>query len=108
MGAYSIIDSILQYYLLFNFTLFTRIVAHLFFLPLVTGLGYEVLKFLSKNQNNQFCSVLSKPGLWLQKITTKEPDLQQLEVAIIALQTAFGEDIAQFKPGQKFQADGIG
>ena len=43
------------------------------YLPLVSGIGYEVLKFLAKYQNNLLCKMLSRPGLWLQKITTNEP-----------------------------------
>ena len=75
-------------------------------LPLVTGIGYEVLKFLARNQNNRFFANLSQPGLWLQNITTKEPSNEQVKVSITALQSAFGDDIQQFA-GQKFQADAI-
>ena len=76
-----------------NFPIFLRIGVHLFFLPLVAGIGYEVLKLFAKKQNNILFKFLSQPGLWLQKITTKEPSKDQLEVAIQALKTAFGSDI---------------
>ena len=72
----------------------------------MTGIGYEVLKFLARKQHNVFFASLSKPGLWLQNITTQEPTDEQVEVSITALQSAFDNDIKQFI-GQKFQADAI-
>ena len=58
-------------------------------------------------QKNIFCKLLSKPGMWLQKITTNNPKDDQLEVAIYALKTAFGKDITKHQ-GKKFSADAIG
>lgn len=55
-------------------------------LPVVAGLAYEVLR-LGANQNNPLLRWLAVPGLWLQKITTKEPDDEQVEVAIRAFQS---------------------
>ena len=82
-------------------------IIHLILLPIVTGLGYEVLKFLATKQNNLFFSSLSKPGFWLQNITTNEPSDDQVEVSIAALKSAFGDDLKQFE-GQAFNADAIG
>ena len=76
-------------------------------MPFVAGLGYEVLKFLATKQSNVFFALLSKPGLWLQNITTNEPNENQLEVSISALNSAFDKDIDQFE-GQQFNADAIG
>ncbi len=56
------------------------------FLPLIAGISYEVLKYSGKN-DNLIINILSKPGLWIQKITTNEPDDDQIEVAITALKT---------------------
>ena len=84
-----------------------RILAHLICLPLVAGLGYEVLKFFAKHQKNILFKMLSMPGLWLQNITTKEPDKSQLEVSITALKGAFNNDMKKFQ-GKKFNADAIG
>lgn len=55
-----------------------------FFIPLIAGISYEIIK-ISSRSNNRFIQLLVKPGLWLQKITTREPDDGQLEVAIMAL-----------------------
>ena len=104
--TYAITDSFVAYLELISFTIPIRILFHLLLLPLVTGIGYEVLKFLAKKQHNIFFASLSKPGLWLQNITTQEPTDEQVKVSIVALQSAFNHDIEQFV-GQEFQADAI-
>ena len=76
-------------------------------MPIVSGIGYEVLKFLARYQNNLLCKILSKPGLWLQNITTNEPTEEQLEVAIYALKMAFGKHFDKYT-GKQFTADAIG
>ncbi len=58
---------------------------HILFAPLVAGVSYEVLKFSSKHQDKKFFRLLILPGLLFQKITTKEPDESQIEVAIISM-----------------------
>src|SRR3989344_1811936 len=54
-------------------------------LPLIAGISYEILKISDKKQNNLLFKLVSMPGLWLQKITTKEPSNKQIEVAVISL-----------------------
>ena len=105
--TYAITDSLIAQFQLITFTTFIRILFHLILLPFVAGLGYEVLKFLATKQSNPFFALLSKPGLWLQNITTNEPDNNQLEVSISALKSAFDTNIDQFE-GQQFNADAIG
>ena len=104
--SYTILDSIA---LLFidNLNFSIRLIMHLLCLPLVAGIGYEVLKFLSNKQHILIFKYLSKPGLLLQNITTKEPDDLQLEIAIYALKTAFDNKIDQFQ-GKKYTAESIG
>lgn len=58
------------------------------FLPLIAGIGYEFLKWSARHQENLFVRALISPGLWFQRLTTKEPDLEQLEVALSALKKA--------------------
>ncbi len=60
-------------------------------LPLVVGLGYEFLMYAGKH-DNLLIRILSAPGLWLQNITTKEPDEKQIEIAIVALKSALPEE----------------
>jgi uncharacterized protein YqhQ len=54
-------------------------------IPIIAGLGFEFIRFSGKHAQNWFVRFMSQPGLWLQRITTKEPDLEQLAVACRAL-----------------------
>jgi uncharacterized protein YqhQ len=62
--------------------------ARVVLIPLIAGLAYEIIRFSARHLTNPVCKVLIQPGLWLQRITTKEPDDKQLEIAIIALKEA--------------------
>lgn len=64
--------------------LFWRIVSRVLLIPVVAGLSYELLKWAGRS-DNWLVKVLSMPGLYLQKLTTNEPDDKQLEVAIAAM-----------------------
>lgn len=61
-----------------------RIIMRIVFVPIVAGISYEIIKFLGK-YNNKFTKIVAYPGMMLQKFTTKEPDDEQLEVALEAL-----------------------
>jgi len=63
------------------------------FVPVIGGLSYELIKLSAKAQRFALARALILPGLWLQKITTNEPDEQQLEVAMVALRCALGEEV---------------
>lgn len=67
-----------------------RVCIKLIMLPLIVGLGYEFIKFAG-TRNNIFVKILSAPGLWVQRLTTKEPDLSQIEVAIASLKAVVPE-----------------
>jgi uncharacterized protein YqhQ len=54
-------------------------------IPLVAGLSYEIIRLSAKKEGGVFFKLITLPGVWLQNLTTKEPDDQQLEVAIEAL-----------------------
>jgi uncharacterized protein YqhQ len=60
------------------------IVTRIAFLPLIAGVAYELIRFAGKHQNRVVMTLLA-PGLWLQRLTTREPTLDQLEVSIRAL-----------------------
>jgi uncharacterized protein YqhQ len=64
-----------------------RLLIRIALLPLIAGVSYEVIRFAAKHPGTLF-SVISKPGLWLQRITTKQPDDSQAAVAIHALEGA--------------------
>ena len=69
--------------------------ARVVLIPLIAGLAYEVIRFSARHLNNAACRVLITPGLWLQRITTKEPDDKQLEIALIALKEALLYDAVE-------------
>jgi len=60
------------------------IVERIALLPFIAGLAYELIRFAGKHQNRVVMTILA-PGLWLQRLTTREPSLEQLEVSIRAL-----------------------
>ena len=60
-------------------------------IPLTCGVGFEVLKLCGK-YDNVFTRIISAPGLWLQRITTKEPDDKMIEIAIAALEACNTEN----------------
>ena len=62
----------------------TRIITRLLLIPVIAGLSYEVLQFTGRH-DGKFVQIMSMPGIMLQKLTTAEPDLKQLEVAIAAM-----------------------
>jgi uncharacterized protein YqhQ len=66
--------------------------ARVVLIPLIAGLAYEIIRFSARHLTNPVCKVLTRPGMWLQRITTKEPDDSQLEIAIIALKEALMYD----------------
>ena len=68
----------------------------LLILPLVVGIGYEFIMFAGKH-DNVITRALSAPGLWMQKITTREPTLEMLEVAIISIKCALRDEFPEFK-----------
>ena len=104
--SFSIFDSIIMIFV-GEIKVWMRLITHIPLIPLVAGIGYEVLKLTAKYQKNIIFKILAYPGLWLQNITTKIPDDDQVEVAIAALKSAFGDDIDKFT-GKKFVAEAIG
>jgi uncharacterized protein YqhQ len=63
------------------------IASRILLLPVIAGLAYELIRFAGKHQDNRVLMTLLAPGLWLQRLTTREPTLDQLEVSIRALQS---------------------
>ena len=105
--SFSILDSIIMIYIN-DLKVWMRILFHIPFIPVVSGMGYELLKLTAKYRNNIVFKLLALPGLWLQNITTKQPDNDQVEVALKALIEAFGPDIKKYTKGNKYIAEAIG
>jgi uncharacterized protein YqhQ len=62
------------------------ILSRILLLPLIAGIAYELIRFAGKHQTNPVLMTLLAPGLWLQRLTTRQPSLDQIEVSIRALQ----------------------
>ncbi|TFB13713.1 DUF1385 domain-containing protein [Candidatus Marinimicrobia bacterium MT.SAG.4] len=103
--VFALIDSIIISYI-GSISLGVRLLSHLPMIPFVAGLGYEAIKLSGRYGSTAIGRVLVAPGLWLQRLTTKEPDDAQLEVAAVALKSALGEDYDKFV-GDKFEADTV-
>jgi len=62
------------------------ITSRILLLPVIAGLAYELIRFAGKHTDSTILRTLLAPGLWLQRLTTREPTLDQIEVSIRALQ----------------------
>ncbi len=69
-----------------------NIAIRIIFIPIICGIAYEILRFVGRHSEKGLCKVLCKPGLWLQKFTTREPDDKMIEVAICAMQAVIPEN----------------
>jgi uncharacterized protein YqhQ len=78
--------SIIVFSFLGEGSLLWRISSRIVLLPVVAGIAYEIIKYVARKQGTFWGKIVLAPGLWLQKLTTREPDDQQIEVAIRALQ----------------------
>jgi uncharacterized protein YqhQ len=91
MLLFSVLDAFVILWL-GKISLPVRMLTHLPLIPLVGGAAYEFIRWSAKRSATPFGRLLVAPGLWLQRITTQEPDPSQLEVAIVALKCALGVD----------------
>lgn len=82
------------------------VVAKILMVPIICGLGFEILRVCGK-YDNLFTKIVSAPGLWLQRITTKEPADEMIEIAIAALRAAEPEKPDVDRSVDE-RADGIG
>ncbi len=73
-------------------------------IPLIAGLSFEVLKWFGRNRTKRWARILMEPGMQLQKLTTREPDLPQLAVAITALEAV----LAVESPDEASEEDKVG
>ena len=69
------------------------IATRILLLPLIAGIAYELIRFAGKHQDNRILMTLLAPGMWLQRLTTREPSLDQIEVSIRALQEVLSLEI---------------
>ena len=79
--------------LLFNF------LVRIALIPVVAGLSYEIIRLSARKESGAFFKMITRPGVWLQNVTTKEPDDAQLEVAIHALKESLKLEPKPSEPG---------
>ncbi len=69
-------------------SLILRVVVRLLLIPVIAGVSYEIIRLAGKS-DNKLVNLISKPGLMLQHLTTREPDAEMAEVAIAAVEAVF-------------------
>lgn len=69
-------------------SMLTRVLVRILMLPFIAGISFELIKWAGCS-SNWFINMLSKPGLWMQELTTKEPEDDMIEVAIVAVEAVF-------------------
>tara|TARA_B100000214_G_scaffold366133_1_gene334708 strand:+ start:2500 stop:3474 length:975 start_codon:yes stop_codon:yes gene_type:complete len=104
--TFSIFDAGIIYFF-GEIKLYTRILIHIPLTPFVAGIGYEFLKITAKYRHLLVFKLLSLPGIMLQKITTQNPNDQQLEVGLTAIELGFGKKLKKYQ-GKTFKAEAIG
>ena len=72
--------------------LLLRFVSRLLLVPIVAGIAYEIIRFSAAHEQNSIMRAMITPGLWLQKLTTREPDDQMVACAIAALEPVLAAD----------------
>lgn len=84
--------SVLVFSLLGRPPLLLRVLSRILLIPVVAGLGYEVIKFSAAHQDNRWVRAIMTPSLALQRLTTREPTEDMLEIAIIALKRVLAKE----------------
>ncbi len=87
-----LIIAILVFALVGRQEVWLMVLSRVLLLPVIASLGYEVTQFGARHLKNGFVRAMMAPGLWLQKLTTREPDDRQVEVAIAALESVLASD----------------
>lgn len=91
--VFSIIDFILPVPSNLFYKFLFKVILRIVLMPLIASLSYELQRYSSKHLDNPLIKLISFPGLALQRITTREPDLDELEVAIVAIKASLGQEI---------------
>jgi uncharacterized protein YqhQ len=85
--------------------LWLNLVVRIALMPLVAGLSYEVIRYAAKKESGAIFKFMTLPGLWLQNITTQEPDDDQLEVAIVSLKESLKLEPSEVKTAPVYERE---
>jgi uncharacterized protein YqhQ len=77
-----LVFALIPHHLPFGYKVASRVI----FIPFIAGLSYEIIRFTDRKRNRRGIRFLIQPGLWLQRLTAREPTESQIEVALVALQ----------------------
>jgi uncharacterized protein YqhQ len=89
-----------------NFEFFLwNLLVRIALMPLVAGISYEIIRYAAKKESGAIFKLMTLPGLWLQNITTQEPDADQLEVAIVSLNESLKLEPSEVKTAPAFERE---
>jgi uncharacterized protein YqhQ len=89
-----------------NFEFFLwNLLVRIALMPLVAGISYEIIRYAAKKESGAIFKLMTLPGLWLQNITTQEPDEDQLEVAIVSLNESLKLEPSEVKTAPAFERE---
>ena len=92
----ALVVSVLVFALIGTPDIMTRILSRIVLIPVIAGIAYEIIRFAARHMDSRVVRVLMRPGLALQQLTTREPTLDQLEVAIASLRAVMtAEQLAE-------------
>jgi len=100
------IISILFFMFIRTDTLWMRMVSRILLIPVIAGVSYEFLRLAGRSES-KFVNILSRPGMWMQELTTKEPEADMAEVAIKATEAVFDWRAFLTKEFPELYPDGI-
>lgn len=86
--VYVMVISIFLFMFINPETVYLKFLSRIVLIPVVAGISYEVLRFMGMF-DNKFVDIMSRPGMWMQGLTTREPDEKEVEVAIKAVESVF-------------------
>ena len=94
-----VLISVLIFSLVGPLPLYWRLISRVLMIPLISGIAYEYIRFAANTMDKSaLMRWLIKPNLWLQKLTTRQPDLAMLEVSICAFKTMFASENSESQP----------
>lgn len=90
--------SIIVFALVGVHAIWLMVLSRIVLIPVIAGIGYEVIYFGARHVNNGLVRIVLAPGMWLQSITAREPDDSQMEVALLALKEVVAADQIEPEP----------
>jgi uncharacterized protein YqhQ len=87
-----ILVSIITFSIVGRQEILLMVASRLILIPLIAAVSYELLRFGARHRGNALVRVLFEPGIWVQKITTKQPTDDMIEVAIVSMEQAMTAD----------------